>query len=628
MASWGFLKDGAGILPASNLADPLQSTSLQETDVLVRESVQNSLDERRLDLDRPVRVRFERSVLVGDAKSRFVDGLRLRELSERQESFRPSHNWFGGGASVLEAIEDSVVPLPVLTISDFNANGLGGRWNRRGSKDDRFFNLVLSIGGSLKWEEEDESISTVRSLGSYGYGKMAFAMCSDIRTIIYYSTFHPDEGSAGETCRAMASGFLPPHSVDGVDYAGQAYFGCDSREEGIPRMPFVGDDAHSWIRRLGFPLRSDIDTGTTIVIPASNATMKEIVRCCETWWWPRMRDPEPVRRVEFQFVDEGVTVNGCNPRARSELSPFIDCYKLVASRASGDGYELQDVRVRPGSTFRTAGRLVLKATQQPSGSNAENGEDDLFHNRVALVRDGLVIRYESQFAHEDKVAVAGVFVPDEDPETLQAFVFSEPPSHDDWEENAGRLRGKFAWGRNFLRLTKNRLRNLTRDFQGRQAPVPESERINVDGFLRRVLGDLFRPPSNKSRNENKVKPPRPRQRAFTIHTRDSGRRLRGDKPGTYEDFATFRIGLAEHASVEAATVDVTITLKALADVDETAADSIRCKVTGPGELHEEAGRTKLRMALRHGKEINVNACGEVHPRWKTLWEIAIDKAEE
>ena len=628
MASWGFLKDGAGILPASNMADPLQSTSLQETEVLVREVVQNSLDERRLDVDRPVRVRFERTVLVGEDKGRFVEGLRLRELSKRQESFRASHNWFGRGASVLEAIEDPVVPLPVLTISDFNANGLGGRWNRRGSKDDRFFNLVLSIGGSLKWEEEDESSSTVRSLGSYGYGKMACAMCSDIRAIIYYSTFHPDEGSAGVTCRAMASGFLPPHSVGGVDYAGQAYFGCDSSEEGIPRMPFVDDDAHSWMRTLGLPLRSDTDTGTTIVIPACNTTMKEIVRCCETWWWPRMRDPEPVRSVEFEFVDEGVMVNGCNPRSRPGLSPFIDCYKLVASRTAGDGYEVQEVRVRPEGTLRTAGRLVLKATHQPSGSNAENGEDDPLRNRVALVRDGLVIRYESQFTHEDKVAVAGVFVPDEAPETLKAFVFSEPPSHDDWEENAGRLRGKFAWGRNFLRLTKNRLRSLTRDFQGRQAPVPESERIDVDGFLRRALGDLFRPPSNASRKANDVKPPRPRQRAFTILTRESGRRLRGDESGTHEDFATFRIGLAEHAPVEAATVDVTITLKALADVDEKALDSIRCKVTGPGELHEEEDRVTLRMALRHGEELDVNACGRVHPHWKTQWEIAIDKGEE
>ena len=587
------------------MADPLQSTSLEETDVLVREAIQNSLDERRIDVHQPVRVRFERAVLVGDSKERFVDGLRLRELSSRQENFRTSHNWFVHGASVLDAIADPIVPLPILTISDFNANGLGGRWNRRGSKEDRFFNLVLSIGGSLKWEEE-EVASSAGSLGSYGYGKMAFAMSSDIRTVIYHSTFHSDEGSAGVTCRAMASGFLPPHSVSDVDYAGQAYFGCDSHEEGIPRMPFVDDDAHSWIRRLGLPPRSDADTGTTIVIPAANATMNEIIRCCETWWWPRMRDRDPLRRVVFEFFDEGIEVTGCNPRSRPELSPFIDCYKLVPSSTTGSGYDTREVNVRPGGVTRNAGRLVLKATHSPSPSNATGGQEDPFRNCVALVRNGLVIKYESHFAHEDKVAIVGVFVPDEAADTLRAFVLSEPPSHDEWEEHAGRLKGKYPWGQDFVRLVKKRLQSLTRDFQTGQAPPPESDRTSVDGFLRKALGDLFRPPSSSDKG-NHVKPPKPRPRAFTIVTRESGRRLREGGVMTHEDFATFRIGLAKHAPVDATSVDVTIALKTLADVDATAADSIRCEVMGPGELLEETDRPTLRTVLRRSEEIDVTA---------------------
>lgn len=627
MASWGFLRDGAGILPASNMADPLRSTGLREAEVLVREGIQNSLDERRLDIDLPVRVRFERFVFTGDEKEQFVDGLHLHDLADRQEGFRTSHSWFSGGDVVLDAIADPSVPLPVLTIADFNANGLGGRWNRRGSKDDRFFNLVLSIGGSLKWEDEDESDIMARSLGSYGYGKMAFAMSSDIRTIVYYSTFSSDEGTAGVTCRAMASGFLPAHTVDGVNYAGQTYFGHESGEAGIPRKPFVDDDAHAWIQTLGLPARGNADTGTTIVIPAANATMLEIVRCCETWWWPRLRDPDPVRRVEFEFVDEGRVVDGCNPRARAELSPFIDCYRLLSSRAVGDGYEVRDVEVRPSGTSRTAGRLVLKAVR-PRGSliNA-NGNDDRLRNSVALIRDGLVIKYEDRFAHEDKADVVGVFVPDTEPKTLQAFVFSEPPSHDEWEENSGRLRGRYSWGRDFLRLTKRRLRILTRDFQARQSPSPDAERTNVDGFLRRVLADLFRPPPARSKKTAEVKPPTPRPRAFTISTPESGRRPRGDAPGIHEDFARFRIGLSEHAPAQAATVDVTISLKALADVDGKPTDSIRCEVIGPERVQEAPDSVTFRTDLRRNEEIEFTAHGQVHPRWKTQWEIAIDKSK-
>ena len=47
-------------------------------------------------------------------------------------------------------------------------------------------------------------------------------------------------------------------------------------------------------------------------------------------------------------------------------------------------------------------------------------------NCVALVRDGLVIRYASEFAHEDRPPVVGVFEPDSDADSMQAFVFAEP----------------------------------------------------------------------------------------------------------------------------------------------------------------------------------------------------------
>ena len=620
MASWEFLKDGAGILPASNMADPLRGANLTGIDILVREAVQNSLDERRQDIDKPVRIRFERRVLTGDDKARFVDELRLDEYANRRNHFRASHSWFAKGNEVLDEMPDPDAGFSILMISDFNANGLGGRWNRRGSKSDRFFNLVLSIGGSLKWEGEDDGADPVRSLGSYGYGKMAFAMCSDIRTVLYYSTFHPDEGACGIRCRAMASGFLPQHSRKDIDFAGQAYFGDKSGEERSPRMPLVDEEAHAWMRVLGIPERSNEDTGTTVVIPAidSAITMPMIVESCEKWWWPRMRDPDPVRRMEFEFVDEGTVVAGCNPRSRAELSPFIDCYKLIKSDKSGNGYEIKDVDVRPEGGLRRAGRLVLKAL----GSSDDGNENtNWFTNRVALVRDGLVIKYEDGFAHEDKLAVAGVFVPDTTPETLQAFVFSEPPSHDEWAEYGDRLCGRYTWGREFIRFTKNRLRNLTRDFQTRQAPAPDTERANAAAFLRKTLRQLFRPSTSK---QDPPVPPVSRQRAFKINRIESGRRSHGSYQ---EDFAVFRVGLSDHALVESAMVDMTLSLKALGDADMRALDAVPCKVSIADGTHQGQDKVSFTAELCRNEEIEVTACGQVHPRWKTQWEISVVRHE-
>lgn len=617
MASWGFLKDGAGILPASNMADPLRGTNLTATEVLVREAVQNSLDERRLDIATPVRVRFDRRVLTGNDKVRLVENLQLYTLASRRGGFRGSHSWFSEGNTVFDQLEDPAVGLPILSVSDFGANGLGGRWNRRGSKEDRFFNLVLSIGGSLKWEDEDDSNSNY--LGSYGYGKMAFAMCSDVRVVAYYSTFHQDKASS-DKCRAMASAFLPQHSEGGVDYAGQAYFGDDTGEERNPRKPLVDEQAHAWIQALGLSERSDEeDTGTTIAIPAARTEIREIIRCCETWWWPRMRDPDSVRRVVFEFIDEGQSVAGCNPRSRKELSPFIDCYKLVSPGKTGEGFEARTVQVRPEGKPRDAGRLVLKALDP---APLDDGDEESFVNRIALVRDGLVVKYESSFAHEDKPPVVGVFVPDNDSETQQAFVFSEPPSHDDWIENSDRLRGRYTWGREFLRLTKNRLRNLTRDYQTSQTPPPDTEATSAAAFLRKTIGQLFKVPKEKVPSPV---PPSPRQRAFTIASRESGRRPSG---AGQEDFATFRIGLSEHAPTETVTADVLISLRTLADVDGSPGDPVSCQVDTPNGLYNGNESTRFSLELHRDHEVDVLARGDVHPLWKTQWEVSIVRRDD
>ena len=119
------------------------------------------------------------------------------------------------------------------------------------------------------------------------------------------------------------------------------------------------------------------------------------------------------------------------------------------------GYKLNDIRVRPPPNQRQllAGRLILKSL------DLEPHEDSLV-NSIALIRNGLVIKYEKNFAHEDKSPIAGVFVPE--PNQIKAFVFSEPAAHDDWKPNNDRLESNCEWGKDFLRLVLNRLKVCTR----------------------------------------------------------------------------------------------------------------------------------------------------------------------
>jgi len=583
--------------------------------LLVREAVQNSLDERRVDSDAPVVIRFERRVLTGSDKAHFVDALELSVLAERRRHFQKAHHWFQRGEDVLAAVEDSKTPLPILAVSDFNTNGLGGRWNRRRSRQDRFFNLVLSIGGSLKWEdEENNDDEAVHTLGSYGYGKMVFALNSDIRVVVYHSTFPPDKNAGDVRCRAMATAFLPQHTIDQKDYVGQGYYGIDSQETASPRKPLVDGDAQTWARLLGLPQRSESDPGTTVMVPATRATMREIIESCDRWWWPRMQDRDRNRQVEFEFVDEGNALPRARPRSRPELSPFIDCCKLLKAKEAGESYEIKDVNVKPTGSVRRSGRLVLKAVHAPQ----QGTQGHALTNCIALIRDGLVIRYASEFAHEDRPPAVGVFEPDSDANHMQAFVFSEPPAHDDWVENGDRLRGKYAWGRDFIRLTKGRIRSLTRDFQARQEKALPPERTDAAEFLRKALRSLFMLPGKIP-----PLPPPPRSRAFTVEIRDS---RRVETKNSLEDVAKFRIGLSEHIQNEEVSVVLVVALAVLAADVAKPMDALAPEVAVRDQIARGADRqTVVPVQLIRGKPILGEARVGVHPAWKTRWEISVER---
>lgn len=414
----------------------------------------------------------------------------------------------------------------------------------------------------------------------------------------------------------MASGFLPPHEHGADNYAGQAYFGAESGEPSNPRMPVSDAEAHAWVEKLGLPVRPDAETGTTVAILASRTEIRDVVASCEKWWWPRRWDPDPDRRVEFEFIDDGHQVPDWNPLSRPQLAPFIDCYKLLhAPGGAGEKHHRMPLTVNPpGFGKRMSGQLALKTVPKRSDEVAD------LTNNVALVRDGLVIGYDGNFAYSDenRPSIVGVFSPDTEPDTMQAYVFSEPPPHDKWEENSDRLRGKYPWGKDFIRLTKQRIKSETRDFQIRQMDEPQVEHTNAAEFLRKSLGRLFQPRGPRQ-------PPPSRRRAFTIATAQSGRRRKG---AHHEDFAVFRIGLSDHAEVQSAIADVTFPCKALADIDGSPRDYVPCEVKNSGQIAKGDANAILTIELRQGETIDVEARAlRVHPRWKTVWDVEIVRKE-
>ena len=218
-----FLKGGNFIMNAENMADALKNTSLSQDELFIREAFQNIFDEHK-DKTKKLEIKISIKELYGPEKQSFVDALQYNEIKNKSPLFHDPNNWFKKGHEELKKINNPSEKLRILEISDHNANGLGGLWNRVETNEDKFHNLVLSITKSKKQGE-----SSTNALGSYGYGKMVFAMNSDIRSIIYYSHF-PETPRTGADRRLMATSFLPTfyNKNDDIEYTGHAFFGEDS----------------------------------------------------------------------------------------------------------------------------------------------------------------------------------------------------------------------------------------------------------------------------------------------------------------------------------------------------------------------------------------------------------------
>ena len=143
---WHFLPQAAMMVPADKMANPLQHTSLTDAELLMREAIQNSADERRTDADGPVRFSVRRKQYRGDEKSVLVGKFGLEEIAERARSFPEAHGWFKFEKTCLGRLDDPDVPISALLLSDHNTNGLGGNWRTSDGVNSRFYNLVLSIG--------------------------------------------------------------------------------------------------------------------------------------------------------------------------------------------------------------------------------------------------------------------------------------------------------------------------------------------------------------------------------------------------------------------------------------------------------------------------------------------------
>ena len=583
-------------LSADDMADPLRSTHLTKAELLMRETIQNSADERLG--DPPVRFTVSRLNLLGSEKRAVVQNLRLTELNDRAHYFPNKHGWLAEATPCLANLTNPDLPLPVVTLSDYGTNGLGGRWDRGLTVANRFHNLVLSISGSMKLEQDRGLI------GSYGVGKMVYALTSDLRTIAYYSVFPTDSGSADTYSRFMATGFFPKHQTpNGTEFTGHAFFGKPTHSDDYPAEPLINDEAASFVESLGFATRSSHETGLTVFLFGCTLTIDELRGACERYWWPRLIDDQSPDFVRLEFVDHDKPAITAKPSLNAQLRPFIDCYRNLIDGHEPPSYDVSRVPKRG----KTGGLLYLRPTKEPAAT-----DDEHLTNAVALIRRGFVIAYDPTFAKEEATHVVGVF--NADNANAKAFAYSEPPAHDSWNPNNDRLRT--SMGEEYVTLVRSTLTGIKtafRDFQVRLEHRPKTPIADDVSFLENILGPIFR------RRPRKPTPPTPRLRAITIHKEAQSKRV------GRQAFQTLHvsIGLTDAADVAEKDCEVTVDLQPLVDAAGVPRGTIpRTVYLSDRDILASPDDTSFTLRLSRDCRVELVAEAYAHPSWRLQWLVS------
>ena len=411
----------SGNLAADGFKKLLGTPTLDLLSTVIREALQNSCDAAKRGKGPTVLIRLrelsetERDILenvvlshpIPDSKS----SSRFKELNNR------STRW-------------------ILEISDVDTVGLTGptRADRipSGCADTDFIDFLRNIGSRR---------DTHHGGGTYGYGKTALYLSSEISTILVDSQTNYQGRPERRFIGCHLGEAFETTGEDGalIRYTGRHWWGrCDS--EGIA-APAINDDADSITKALGILGRTERLTGTTISIidpvflqgedapgPAELiASMEEVI----LWYfWPRMMPSTPEEKrlnIKLMLNNESITVKA------PEHTPPIDLFCEAMDQLRKNSGDLQIIRSqRP---IKDLGTLSIKKDINGGSLPFPNSKINLIPaqiSHIALMRPvELVIKYiEGAPLPDNRTHWAGVFRCYEDVE--DAFAKAEPPAHDDW----------------------------------------------------------------------------------------------------------------------------------------------------------------------------------------------------
>ncbi|KJZ63044.1 hypothetical protein VD17_25385 [Pseudomonas fluorescens] len=533
----------------------MQNEDMPRLDLLVRESVQNSLDA---------------------AVDKLSGGRVCVDFSFREHSTAAVTDWFHDGIDVPALHERFPAGGRLLEIRDSRTEGLGGplRFSQvnGASQHGNLLKLVFEIGRT----RDDESAG-----GSWGLGKTCYFRMA-LGFVLYYSRIHTEQGYQERLVASIVEDEASQAKIQRNTQTGIAWWGEDNSQEPVP----VTDTSHiaPVLAALGVRPFQGEETGTVIVIPflkddlIADEEPREDGQVPRTPWWCESYDTYTEVALQRWFaarLNNPSFPNGpwldarVNGRAvlRAEMLPVFQVMQSLYNRAAADqvldddylerlALEESDLMCRPvnvrnefegTSRAGTLAAVILSCDQLGMGApNNEPGPGACVFGRmdtsppyrpiVTYVRKpGMNICWDDSTESRSwsgglPSAAAGghliaVFVPFHDQVlvkrkllpvaesralTLEAYLRScERSDHTEWVDKSG--------GRIVERIRTNTGRAL-KDFGGKSVPVSD---VKPAVRLARNLADLVMPKRGFGLDGRSGRPPQQNSPRSGVHPKTS-----------------------------------------------------------------------------------------------------------
>lgn len=498
-------QDGDAILRS------LQNISLPITDLLVRESLQNSLDAAKPG-EKITEVDFHLGTFENEKVSSYFDEI-TDELNQK----------YAGRQEF-------------LAVSDKNTVGLTGDYASNDSNvlnKSNFHKLVFGIGKN----QEQEGAG-----GSWGLGKTSYFRIG-IGIVIYYTRIRVEEGYEERLIASLIESSKQKERLLPIAERGIAWWG-EYAEDKERIFPITNHQTiKEFLSKFSLEPYTSNETGTTIIIPYIQPALDDLASSEEViifpweknrveaikmsiqrWYFPRI-----LNDVYYEYLGNSIlkcTVNGELLVPNYNFEPIFNIYQKVYNAALSGKSTEKDIHVQDVKL----GRTVLEDKKQAEGRVAfcELGEKELdmlppnnklsglaflgFRDKSAIENNemkvmaysrkpGMVIEFTNnrkwlpyEVKQEERHLLIGFFVPNSHAElknkdlgytNLESYLrATENSDHADWTDRAG-----MSIIDRMQKYTKSAILNYYKEHL-------DEDKGSVTSGLSRKFGAMFMPPRN------------------------------------------------------------------------------------------------------------------------------------